>query len=158
MGDFGKELGALVVRKVALAAEDALFVDGGAGGGEDHRGLVVGFDIEIVAPFEVVFYEGGCKAKIGTKTGFNGVGFEGEGNGVEGVVLNAERMNFDVAELESFSRGKNLEARGLSEDLYDRFCSVAVGKDRDLVFASECGKPFDMVGMFMGNENRVDGG
>ena len=82
VSDIGEELGALVVGEVALAAEDALFIDRGAAGGVNHGGLVVGFDVEVIALFEVAFNEGGGKAKVGAKTYFEEACTESESDGI----------------------------------------------------------------------------
>ena len=75
VSDFCEKLCALVIGEVALAAEDPLFVDGGAARGVNHRRLVVSFYIEIVTLLEVVFDKGRCKAKIGANAGFDAAGF-----------------------------------------------------------------------------------
>lgn len=115
VSNFAQELGALLIRKVSLAAEDALFVDHGARGGVDHRRLVVGFDVEVVTLFEMVFNEGGDKAEISAEAEFEVGGADGEGNGIEGIVLDAKRMNFEVSKFKGFSCGKDFKFGGFIE-------------------------------------------
>ncbi len=149
MNDFGEELSALVIGEMALSTENTLFVNGRAAGGMDHGGLVIGFDVEVITLFEMIFDKGGGKTKVSTKAYFKRACVEGEGDGIEGIVLDTEGVDFNVTELEGLSGGKNFEAGDLSEDLDDGFRSVTVGKDGNFIFASECDKAFNVIGVFM---------
>ena len=110
MGNLGEELCALLVGEMSLTTQDALFVHHRTGRGVDHRRFVVGFDVKVVALFEVGFDEGCDEAEVGAEAEFEARSAYRKCNWIEGVVLDGERVDFEVAKFKRFAGGEDFKA------------------------------------------------
>ena len=75
---------------------------------------MIRFNIEVVAVFKVVLDERGCESEISAKTDLDAASFNREGNGIERVVLNTERMDFNISKFKCFSGREDFEFRSLA--------------------------------------------
>lgn len=98
VGNLAEEIAAGLVGEVSCAAEDALFIDHGPWRSVDHGGLMVRLDIEVVAVAQFVADQGGDKAKVSAEAKFETIDADGEGDGVERIVLDAEGVDLQIAE------------------------------------------------------------
>lgn len=119
---------------------------------------MVGFDIEIVAAFEMGLHEAGHIAEVGAKAEFEVIQADGERHGIDRIVLDGKGVDVQIAVAEGFAGGKYLEAGSRVEVFHDPFGGFGIGKDGDVVLIGEDFQALDVIGMLMGDQNGVDFG
>lgn len=78
---------------------------------------------------------------------------------VVGVVGDREGVDADVADFEGGPGGENaaIQRSGGLKAEFDGFAGEAIAVDGNFVFGAKAGDALDMVGMFVGEENAVEG-
>ena len=157
----GKEFADGVIRKMAGAGEDALLDDPWVWADLEHVEIVIGFEDEAIGLAEMDSYVVWKVAEISADGDFGAVGAEGEAYGVGGVVRDGKGMDVDVADgealasLDGFHAAEAL-AKGVREDALQGFHRGLGDIERRLPEAEDLRKAVAVVGVLVGDEDRVE--
>ena len=146
-----------VVRQVAVASHDALLDGPGVGADLEHFDVVVGLEQEEIGSAEVIADGLGEVAEVGGDADAEAFGAEAEADGVGGVVGDGERGDGDVADGEGLAGLEGFEVRGEVAP-GDAGRGEAGQVDGDAKEAGEGDEAADVVGVFVGDEDGVEGG
>lgn len=156
--DFRGGVGSGGIAEVAVATEDALFGGPGASGiFLEEFEVVVGFEDEDVGGADALDDEFSGVAEVGEEADVAGGGAEEEADGVLGVVGDGERIDRDIAEIEGATGLELSEGEGVFALALDGFGGEAVAVDGDAEFSGDGAEAHDMVGVFVGDEDTVEG-
>lgn len=157
VGDFGDEGGDLFIGQVAVLGGDALFDGPGAFGivGEEEV-VVVGFDEERVEVAEFGGHAAGDVAGVGEHAEGGVVGVEDESDWVDGVVLDGEGIDVEVFDGERLAWVEGFPL-GVGDGFADHVGGGVGGEDRDGEGFQEGAEAIDVVAVFVGEEDGVDG-
>ena len=161
------------VGKMAVASEDALLERPRAARTIlQHLHVVVGFEHEHVCGADAVEHKPGDVAEVGDKADVAAHRPQKISNGVLRVVWNGKCLNENVGDFKTCAGGKKLpvdfgfesvggfegEVGLLAPFVFEcpdgRVLRVAVAIDWNLEFVGDAEQPGDVVGMFVGDQNR----
>jgi len=149
-----------VIGEVAGAGEDALLDDPWIGADLEHVKIVIGFEDEAIGLAEMDPDVIRQVAEIGADGDFGPIGAEGESDRVGGVVWDGESVNIDVANgealagLDRFDTAESL-AEGVGQDALQRVHSGFGDVERCFPEAKNLREAVAVIGVFVGDENRV---
>lgn len=154
--NFAGELCGGVVGKVAVSADDALLdAPWTARIVLQHLQIVIRFQHEHVGPTHT-FHDESCRvAKVREKTDVRAVGAKKKANRIVGVVRHVKRVDDDGAQIETRPGFKQSKVALDSELQSNGVASLPVTVNREFQFGSQSGKPLDVIGMFVRDENAI---
>lgn len=157
----GKVFADGVIRKVAGAAENALFDDPRIRADLQHVEVVIGFEDQAIGATKMDFDELGHIAEVGDDGDLCAVRTEGETDGVGSVVWNGKRVDVNVADgevLAGVDRFNSVEALAESfreNALHGVQCGLGDVKRR-FPEAEHLRQTIAVVGVFVGDEDAVE--
>ena len=147
-------IGGTVVGEVSVAAEDALLeAPRAAGVFLQEFYIVIGFQQENIGSADAFDDQSGGVTKVGEETDVAGRGVEQESDGIGGVMRHGERIHNDIAHIET---GAGAEYATLKLHLkleFDGFLRKPVAIERNFQFRAEAGKPLDVIGMLVSDQD-----
>ena len=157
----GEEFTDGVIGKVAGAGKDALLDDPGIGPDLEHVEVVIGFEDEAIGLAEMDSHVVRQVAKIRADGDFCAVGAEGESHGIGCIVRDGERMDVNVADGETLASLNGFDtseafAESVGQNALEGFHGGLGDIERRLPEAEDLGETVAVVGVFVGNEDRVE--
>jgi hypothetical protein len=150
-----------VIGEVAGAREDALLDDPGVGADLEHVEIVIGFEDKAIGLAKVNSNVIWQVAEIGADGDFCAVGAEGESDGIGSVMRNCKRVDVDIADgealasLDRFDAAEAL-AESVRQDALEGFHRGLSDVERRFPEAEDLGEAVAVVGMLVGDEDRVE--
>ena len=157
----GEEFTDGVIGKVAGAGKDALLDDPGIGPDLEHVEVVIGFQDEAIGLAEMDSDVIRQVAEIGADGDFCAVSTEGESDGIGRIMRDGERMDVNVADgetlasLDGFDASEAL-AESVGQNALEGFHGGLGDIERRLPEAEDLREAVTMIGVFVGNEDRVE--
>jgi hypothetical protein len=157
----GEEFTDGVIGEMAGAGEDALLNDPWIRADLEHVEVVIGFEDEAIGLAEMDSDVVWKVAKIGADGDFSAVGAEGESNRVGRVVWDCKCVDVDVADGEALASLDGFDAtealaKGVGKDALERFHGGLGDVERRFPEAEDLRQAVTVVGVFVGDEDRVE--
>ena len=97
----------------------------------NHGGLVVRFYIKVVAFLQLVGDKGSDKSQVCAKTQLKSFSANRKGNRIQGVMLNAKRMDLQIAKFKCLPCRKNLKLRAVVKAFDDSLAVFCISENRN---------------------------
>jgi len=158
----GEEFANRVIGEMSGAGKDALLDYPGIGTDLEHIEVVIGFKDHAIGVAEVNFNEFRHVAEVGTDGYLDAVGAEGEGDGISGVMRDGKSVNVDVTDRKTLTSMNGLDttkafAKGLRQRALERAHGWFGDVERRLPDAENLRKTVAVIGVFVGDEDGVEG-
>ena len=156
-----KEFTYRMIGEMAGAGKHALFDDPGIGANLEHVEIVIGFEDQAIGLTKMDAHVIGEVAEIGADGDLGAIGTECESDRVRGIVRYCKGVNINVADgetlagLDGFDAAK-ASAEGIRKDALECVHGGFGHVERSLPKTENLGKAIAVVGMFMGDEYRIE--